>query len=188
MRTNTNQRYHSVQDSLDKQNAQPSSCRNAPAACALSIVRVARLIQLPSHKPRAAVWAVFTPSSDSGLGINPVRQMMASATASTQKAAADRLIWATWSHSPTPPPVDGKITQPLLLLVMGCRRPEVLRALGGRKSVCRRPARPRPPRPPLAQKAAARGRSALDMLRVASRGLCLARPLQSDASHTSEMR
>ena len=62
--------------------------------------------------------------------------------ASTQKAAADTLIWATWSHSATPPPVDGKIAQPLLLLVMGCRRPEVLRALGGRKSVCRRPARP----------------------------------------------
>jgi len=53
---------------------------------------VARLIQLPSHKPRAAVWAVFTPSSDSGLGINPVRQMMASATSHALGPAARSVV------------------------------------------------------------------------------------------------
>ena len=43
-------------------------------------------------------------------------------------------------------------------------------------------------RPDRCQKAAARGHGALARLRALSRGLCLARPLCSGASHTSQMR
>ena len=74
-------------------------------------------------KLRAAVWTVVAPSSSYRLLINPVRQTMARTTGravcvlasglshpSTEKAAADALIWATWPRSQSPAPADGEGT------------------------------------------------------------------------------
>ena len=152
-------------------------------------------------KPRAAVRTVVAPSSSCRLLINPVRQMMARTTGravcvlagglshpSTEKAAADALIWATWPRSQSPAPADGEGTATTAIAGDGVPSGGGAGRVGWWKVSLQAPSTARAISAGLPQKAAAGGRSALALLRAPFRGLCLARQPPLGASHASQRR